>query len=121
MKLQIFDPAMCCSTGVCGPSVDQNLVRLAADVAFLQKQGAQIERFGLAREPEAFTSRPFILAEMGAEAEHLPIFVVDGEVKAKGRYPGRAELGEWLGIDAPDPAQHRQPLQMAQPRDSHEG
>lgn len=22
VKLQVFDPAMCCSTGVCGPSVD---------------------------------------------------------------------------------------------------
>jgi len=25
--LQIFDPAMCCSTGVCGPEVDTKLVQ----------------------------------------------------------------------------------------------
>jgi hypothetical protein len=24
-KMQVFDPAMCCSTGVCGPSVDPTL------------------------------------------------------------------------------------------------
>lgn len=28
MKIQIYDPAMCCSTGVCGPSVDPELVRI---------------------------------------------------------------------------------------------
>jgi len=25
--IEIFDPAMCCSSGVCGPSVDPKLVR----------------------------------------------------------------------------------------------
>ena len=28
-KLEIFDPAMCCSTGVCGPSVDPELLRVS--------------------------------------------------------------------------------------------
>jgi hypothetical protein len=31
-KFQVFDPAMCCSTGVCGPEVDPALVRFAVDV-----------------------------------------------------------------------------------------
>ncbi len=30
--LQVFDPALCCSTGVCGVEVDQALVGFAADV-----------------------------------------------------------------------------------------
>ena len=28
--LQVFDPPMCCSTGVCGPQVDPELPRFAA-------------------------------------------------------------------------------------------
>ena len=28
-KIEIFDPAMCCSTGICGPSVNENLLRVA--------------------------------------------------------------------------------------------
>lgn len=28
-KMITFDPAMCCSTGVCGPSVDKELLRVA--------------------------------------------------------------------------------------------
>ena len=82
--LQIFDPAMCCSTGICGPSVDQKLISLAADVAFFKSQGVVVERFNLGHQPDAFASNPLVLSEMGAEAENLPIYLVDGTILAKG-------------------------------------
>lgn len=97
--LKIYDPAMCCSTGVCGPSVDPKLVKLAADVAFLKSRGVQVERFNLGHQPGAFTADPLVLSEMGSEAEHLPLFLVDGECKAKGRYPDRNELADWFGLE----------------------
>lgn len=97
--LKIYDPAMCCSTGVCGPSVDPKLVKLAADVAFLKSHGVQVERFNLGHQPGAFTADPLVLSEMGSEAEHLPLFLVDGECKAKGRYPDRKELAGWFGVE----------------------
>lgn len=99
-KLQIFDPAMCCSSGVCGPTVDQKLVKLAADVAFLKSKGIVVERFNLAHQPEAFTQNPLVLSEMGAEAESLPIFLVDGQIRAKATYPDRSELASWFGLEA---------------------
>ena len=46
-SIQIFEPALCCSTGVCGVDVDQTLVTFTADVAWLKEQGGQIERFNL--------------------------------------------------------------------------
>jgi hypothetical protein len=33
VTIRVFDPAMCCSTGVCGPSIDPELTRFAGDVA----------------------------------------------------------------------------------------
>lgn len=98
--LEIFDPAMCCSTGVCGPTVDPKLARLAADAAYLKAMGVQVERHNLAREPQAFAENPLVLAEMGEEAEHLPLFIANGELRAKGRYPARAELAAWFGLEA---------------------
>ena len=98
--LQIFDPAMCCSTGVCLPSVDQRLVNLAADVAFLKTQGVEVERFNLGHQPAAFAKNPLVLSEMGLEAENLPLFLVGGVVTAKGAYPDRQQLVTWFGIDA---------------------
>ena len=43
--LTVFDPAMCCSTGVCGSDVDQVLVDFSADVQWLKERGVQVERF----------------------------------------------------------------------------
>ena len=47
IKVQVFDPAMCCSTGVCGPSVDPVLPRFAADLEWLKSKGVQVERYNL--------------------------------------------------------------------------
>ena len=58
--IQIFDPALCCSTGVCGVDVDQPLVTFSADVAWAKLNGAQIERFNLAQQPVAFAENPAV-------------------------------------------------------------
>ena len=69
--IQVFDPALCCSTGVCGVDVDQALVAFAADVDWLKKQGVTVERFNLAQQPPVFASHPIIreLLEAQDEAE----------------------------------------------------
>ena len=97
--IQVFDPALCCSTGVCGVDVDQQLVGFSADVDWAKQNGAQIERFNLAQQPLAFAETPIVksfLERSGAEA--LPLILVDGEVALAGRYPNRAELARWIGI-----------------------
>lgn len=98
-SIQIFDPALCCSTGVCGVDVDQQLIDFSADVDWAKQNGAQIERFNLAQQPLAFAENPVVkgfLERSGAEA--LPLILVDGEVALAGRYPNRAELARWAGI-----------------------
>ena len=52
--VQIFDPAMCCNTGVCGVEVDDSLVTIASDVEWARQQGVRIERFKLSQQPLAF-------------------------------------------------------------------
>lgn len=98
--VKVYDPAMCCSSGVCGPSPDSKLMKLAEDLAFLKSHGVEVERFNLGHQAQAFAENPLVLNEMGAKAEHLPIFIVDNEVKAKGRYPSREELAAWCGVEA---------------------
>ena len=97
--IQVFDPALCCSTGVCGVEVDQTLVSFAADVDWAKQQGAQIERFNLAQQPMAFAENAVVkafLERSGQEA--LPLVLIDGEVALAGRYPTRTELARWAGI-----------------------
>ena len=98
-NIQVFDPALCCSTGVCGVEVDQQLVSFSADVDWAKQNGAQIERFNLAQQPMAFAESAVVkgfLERSGQEA--LPLVLVDGEVALAGRYPNRAELARWAGI-----------------------
>lgn len=97
--IQIFDPALCCSTGVCGVDVDQTLVTLSADLNWAKQNGAQIERFNLAQQPMAFAENATVrgfLERSGQDA--LPLVLVDGEMALAGRYPSRAELVRWAGI-----------------------
>jgi AhpD family alkylhydroperoxidase len=101
--ITVYDPAMCCSTGICGTDVDQRLVDLAADLDWLKAQGVTVQRFGLSREPAEFGTNDTIRKIMqDSEGDDLPVFLVDGALKAKARYPSRAELTEWTGIKTPE-------------------
>jgi hypothetical protein len=100
MKLEVFDPAMCCPTGVCGPSVDPELARVAAAIFLLQGKGYSITRYNLGNEPQAFITNPKVnqlLNEKGPNV--LPIIVLDGEVVKECTYPTNDELSKWFDID----------------------
>lgn len=97
--IQIFDPALCCSSGVCGVEVDQQLVTLAADLQWVEQKGGKVERFNLAQQPMAFAENPVVKAFLERSGhEGLPLVLVDGELALAGRYPRRAELARWAGI-----------------------
>lgn len=53
-KMVIYDPAMCCSTGVCGPGVDPELLRVSALLNSLKNNGISVERYNLNGNPQAF-------------------------------------------------------------------
>lgn len=100
-SLEIYDPAMCCSTGVCGPDVDDALVNFAQDVKWLKSKGIEVKRFNLGQEPEAFKMNVAVLTRLQkAGADVLPVILVNDSVASEGRYPDRQELCAWLGIHA---------------------
>lgn len=100
--VKIFDPAMCCSTGVCGPSVDPELARFAGDLEWLAARGVVVERYNLTQQPEAFVAHPTVAEalEAGGEAS-LPVILVDGRKVSEGVYPTREHLGTWARLGAP--------------------
>ncbi|WP_192459113.1 arsenite efflux transporter metallochaperone ArsD [Musicola keenii] len=99
--IQIFDPALCCSSGVCGPKTDSALIAFAADFEWAKQQGIRIERFNLAQQPLLFAQNETVkgfLARSGKES--LPLTLVEGEVVLAGRYPHRDELARWGMLSA---------------------
>ena len=100
-KIQVFDPALCCSSGVCGPDVDQQLVDFSAAVAWARQQGAQIERFNLAQQPMAFAHNAVIKAQLERWGEGaLPVTLVAGQLVLAGSYASREDLARWAGLAA---------------------
>ena len=101
-KIEVFDPALCCSTGVCGPEVDTALVGFAADVDSLKRSGGNIVRLNLGQDPLSFAENPLVkglLARSGQSA--LPVILVEGEIALAGRYPTRSELYLFAGLSEP--------------------
>ena len=99
-KLEVFDPPMCCSTGVCGPKVDPVLVRFAADLRWLANQTVAVERYNLAQQPQAFAASATVrsaLKEHGNEC--LPLILLDGPIVSEGSYPTREELARLAGVE----------------------
>ncbi|MBC7443725.1 MAG: arsenite efflux transporter metallochaperone ArsD [Ramlibacter sp.] len=113
--IQIFEPGLCCGTGICGVDVDQALVTFSADMDWARANGGDIMRFNLAQEPLAFVenevARQF-LHTVGQAG--LPVTLVDGATVLSGRYPSRGELAGWAGV-AGDAASH---LAAVQPEGS---
>ncbi len=92
-SVEVFDPAMCCSTGVCGPAVDPALARFAGDVEWLSRHGLKVERFNLGQEPGAFAERTVVREALATKGQScLPLTLVDGQIVREGVYPTRDEL-----------------------------
>ena len=97
-KLEVFDPAMCCSTGVCGVEVDPVLAQFSADLKWVQEHGVSVQRHNLGQEPQVFAENPAVLKEMEAGMDRLPVMAVDGHIVSTGIYLSRQQLAQKLGI-----------------------
>lgn len=99
--IRVFEPALCCNTGVCGPDLDENLVAFTADLEHLRGLGVDIARHNLANDPGAFAANPAVAAFLKvAGSAGLPVVLVDGVTVVTGRYPSRSELLRWAGREA---------------------
>ncbi len=98
--LEVFEPAMCCPTGVCGVSVDPMLAQFAADLQWLGEHGVEIRRHSLGQAPQAFATNAAVLKELQAGIDRLPVLCLDGNVISTGLYPSRAQLAHKLGLVA---------------------
>ena len=101
-KVEVFEPALCCATGVCGDDVAQELVTFSADLDFVRSRGGDVSRYNLAGEPLAFAQNEAVKAFLHvAGSDGLPLVLVDGVTAMTGRYPDRGRLAAWAGVEAP--------------------
>ncbi|MFA6819883.1 MAG: arsenite efflux transporter metallochaperone ArsD [Bacteroidaceae bacterium] len=98
-KMFIYEPAMCCSTGLCGVGVDPELLRISTVLNSLKKNGIEVERYNLTSAPMKFISNKAVnqlINEKGVD--ELPAIVLDGEIVITGRYPTNEEIVKLLNV-----------------------
>lgn len=99
-KIEIFDPALCCPTGLCGPNINPDLMRIAAAVEALKRKGVDIVRHNLRDVPQVYVDNKVVndyLQKNGADA--LPVTLVDGSLEVAKGYPTNKQLTDWTGVD----------------------
>ena len=90
--IQVYDPPMCCSTGICGTEIDPLLVGFAALLGELARSGVNVQRFNLGQQPLAFLQNTVVKDRLDkGGVEVLPLILVDGGVYLEGRYPSDTE------------------------------
>ena len=98
-KMEIYEPAMCCSTGLCGVNVDAELLRVATALEHLKSNGIIVNRYNLSSAPQAFIVNKEVAGQLQSSGiETLPLIVVDGEIVIKKRYPTNEEICSLLEI-----------------------
>jgi len=92
-KVEIFDPPMCCPTGLCGPTIDPVLLDVNEMVLKLKEQGIHVERYLMTTQPQAFLNNAEVYRLVRErQLAALPITVVNGRVIKTGAYPTLAEV-----------------------------
>jgi len=90
-RIEIFDPPMCCPTGLCGPTVDPVLLDINEAVVTLKTEGVTVERYALNTQPQAFIARPEIFRLVRErQLAVLPITTVGGRIKSRQANSGHA-------------------------------
>ena len=98
--MKIYEPAMCCPTGICGVGVDPELLRISTVLNTLKEKGIEVQRYNLTSAPMEFVNNKAVadfLNKFGPDK--LPVITVDDFIVISGRYPSNEEFTDWLELD----------------------
>jgi hypothetical protein len=97
MKIEIFEPSLCCPTGLCGPEPDKELIDLQNTIVVLSRAMVEVKRYAINQAPLAFTANPTVKKFITTEGPgKLPLTLLDGEIIKKGSYPTIEDLSTYI-------------------------
>ncbi|MFZ5975692.1 MAG: arsenite efflux transporter metallochaperone ArsD [Bacillota bacterium] len=101
MRIEFYEPPMCCATGLCGPSVDESLVKLNENIEYLKKKytDSLIERYMITQQPLKFKENQDVFQLIKQEGKDiLPITTIDGKVIKTKQYPTLEDIESKIGV-----------------------
>lgn len=104
-KITIYESAMCCSSGVCGPNPDKSLIDLQDTIEKIREMGCEVERFSITQHPKKFRENPAIIKLIQEhQIKALPVTTYEGQIFKVGTYPSLGELQGVISENKPIPA-----------------
>nr|WP_295682888.1 arsenite efflux transporter metallochaperone ArsD [uncultured Lachnoclostridium sp.] len=98
-KIFIYEPAMCCETGICGVGVDPELLRVSTVINNLRKLGFEVNRYNLTSAPMEFVKNKVVNEAIKKDGNKtLPITIVEDKLMKTGKYPINDEFFTWLEV-----------------------
>ena len=86
--LELFEPSMCCDSGVCGPEPDKALIDLQNLIQLLKKAGVQTKRYAINQAPLVFVQNAVVSGFIKTNGpDKLPLTLLDGQIIKSGAYP----------------------------------
>ncbi len=109
VRVEIFDPPMCCPTGLCGPALDPVLLDIYEAILKIKTEydgRAVVERYVLGQQPAKFIQQPEVIRRLKAHGVTiLPVTAVNGVVVKEKLYPSYAEMKQWIEEDDAHPSE----------------
>ena len=102
IQIEIFDPPMCCPSGLCGPDIDPALLDINEAILKVKKEfdgKVKIERYLLSQQGAKFMQQPEVMKRLQSNGvEILPLTLVDGKVVKEKSYPTFDEIKNYAGV-----------------------
>ena len=97
--LCIYEPALCCETGVCTFCVEPSAIIITSIAKNLKKNGVTLQRYDLRNSPQEFDNNADITKLINSQGvDSLPATVFDGKIVKTKEYPTANEIAMWLNI-----------------------
>lgn len=101
IKIEIYDPPMCCPGGLCGPTIDPELLDVNEALIKIKQEldgRVSVNRYLLGQQAAKFMQNREVLRILQSEGTSaLPITVINGQLRKKGKYPTYQELLSAIG------------------------
>lgn len=93
MKIEIFEPALCCASGICGPEPDKALLDLQNVIQTITAAGIEVKRYAINQAAIAFVSNATVKEFIRSKGtDKLPLTLLDGQIIKQEAYPSLEDL-----------------------------
>lgn len=100
LNIEIYEEAMCCSTGVCGPELDETLIKTNQINEYLKQNQIEVQRYNMNNNPNEFIQNKEVIRLIQDKGnEVLPITFIEGNIAKTGAYITQEEADEIITVN----------------------